>query len=92
MNNDALTLIPARIRQIIYVVLSILYLVIAAGTAFYTASPYPAPWWLAAAGAGVVVLTAPFGLLLAATNVQPDNVRESYVVQPDPDGEPKVLN
>lgn len=92
MNNNALTLIPARVRQIIYVSLSLVYLVITAVAAFFIASPYAAPWYVAAAGAGVVVLTAPFGFLLAATNVTPDTTTQAYVVHGDPDAEPKVLS
>ena len=89
MNNDALTLIPARIRQVVYLGLTVVSLLLTAAGAVYAAGPYPAPWWIAGALTAVGIIAAPFGVL-AAANVKPD-VPADQVVQ-DGDDEPKVLN
>lgn len=71
MNNDALTLIPARIRQVVYLGLTVVSLLLTAAGAVFAASPYTTPWWVAGALAAVGILAAPFGVL-AAANVKPD--------------------
>ena len=90
MNNDALTLIPARVRQAIYVGLTVVSLLLTAAGAVFAAGPYPAPWWIAGALTAVGILAAPFGVL-AAANVQPDAYPEQVIVR-NGDDEPKVLS
>ena len=86
MNNDALTLIPARVRQAIYVGLTLVSLLLTAAGAVFAAGPYPAPWWIAGALSAMGIVAAPFGVL-AAANVQSDDratVAEILDEQPDP--------
>lgn len=70
-DNTALTLLPAKVRQNVYVCLTLVSLLLTAGGALFALSPYEAPWWIGGALAGVGVLAAPFGIL-AANNVKPD--------------------
>ena len=90
MNNDALTLIPARVRQVVYVVLSLVSLGLTGLGLFLHASPWGEPWWVGSALQALGVVAAPFGVL-AAANVQPDSYPDQIIVQ-DGSDEPKVLS
>lgn len=81
--TQALTLLPAKVRQRAYVALGIVALLLTAAGAFFLASPYVVPWQITAALAGVGVLAGPFAIL-AGNNVTPD-ARRALI---DEDGAP----
>lgn len=69
--TQALTLLPAKVRQRAYITLGIVALLLTAAGAFFLASPFEVPWQITAALAGVGVLAGPFAIL-AGNNVSPD--------------------
>lgn len=69
--TKALILLPALIRQRVYIGLAVVALLLTAAGAFFLASPWPVPWVIPAGLAGVGVLAGPFAVL-ASNNVTPD--------------------
>ena len=76
--TKALQLLPARWRLRIYLALGSAALLLTALGAFFLASPWPVPWWIAAALAGVGVLAGPFAIL-AGNNVSADGQQQQAV-------------
>lgn len=76
--TKALQLLPARWRLRIYLTLGSVALLLTALGAFFLASPWPVPWWIAAALAGVGVLAGPFAIL-AGNNVSADQAPATRV-------------
>lgn len=68
MSPNALTLLPARARQIIYVLYGLVALTVAATAVGYNSLDLPNPPWLVVAGAVVSFLAVPFSAL-ASLNV-----------------------
>lgn len=68
MNGSALTLLPARARQVVYVIYGLVALAVAATAVGYNSLDLPNPPWLVVAGAVVSFLAVPFSAL-ASLNV-----------------------
>jgi hypothetical protein len=67
-NPNGLTLLPAKVRLILYIVYLLAGLVVGTLSAVYGVIASDAPVWLRAAQAAVAFLAVPFGAL-AAVNV-----------------------
>lgn len=87
MDTKALELIPPKVRQRVYLGLTLVALGFTAAAAVYGVSPYEIPWWIGGGLAGVGVLAAPFGVL-AAVNVPPASGSTAPTRTAVPEGEP----
>ena len=81
--GKAVSFLPARTRRKLYMYLGLASLCVTAALAFFSGSPYTAPWWLDSLLSGIGTLTAPFTLVAA------NNVQESPAEQAERENRPR---
>ena len=73
MTENVLTLLSPKARRVIYIILGSLAALLTAAAAFFAFSPYPIPWWIPAALAGLGSLSTATNAI-AASNVKPQQI------------------
>ena len=83
--REVLTLLPPRGRLVLYVIYGCLGLAGVAAVAFYSMSPYEAPWWIGAGLAGLGARSPAFSAIAGSNVLQRGTGDTMRVDVPVPD-------